>query len=461
MGAFILAPDVALRSWERVPFAFIRRFDAVPHPLSLEKFEVAAACDGVSDIPETPALASLLDRGVIVACEPGAARLDAWQRWRMHPYRVMPWMALEITGRCNYNCLHCFNAEDNGRLQSELSLAQAESLLDQASETGVQAVLITGGEPLVHPRFSEIVAAVYARNMFVHELNTNGRLLTHEVIEGLRRFGPLPELKISFDGLGYHDWMRNKQGAEGETLRAIRLSLGEGASVRAQVNANRRNRESIRPTVELLAQMGVQRIRVICTTATPRWEQNAPGETFGWEEFFQLALETSSWYIRSGLPAELDFWHAVTLRPQTRTFTLSRARFNSRTYRETSPICDVINGMPAVCADGQVCPCLQYSGTLNAHGISLGNALESGLLPLLREGRYFEVAHATIGDRLARGEKCASCEWNTWCAGGCPALGFLASGCTDFLAHDPTSCIFFENGWFDRFAEALSDWSAG
>ena len=459
MGYYILAPDVALRSWEGTPYTAVRRFADMPLRLSPEDFHTALACDGMTELPVSPELIRLEEIRIIQPCGKGERSLSPWQRHRRYPCRVMPWLSLEITGRCNYNCLHCFNAADNARLTSELSPEQYGRVLDDAAAAGIQAVLITGGEPLVHPRFADIVKAVYSRDMFVHELNTNGRLLTSGVLDLFRSLGYLPEIKISFDGLGFHDWMRDHVGAEQETLAAIRLCVEEHVPVRVQVNANRRNKESIRPTLRFLSKMGVPRIRVICTTATPRWAENAPDASFTWDEYLEFALDEASSYAGDDCEAELDFWQIITMKPAIGSYRFHRVLYNSEDYRSTRPICMTMNGMPAVGADGELFPCMQCQGTQNAYGISLGNVLQDGLLPLMQGGRYCDIAHATVYKRLLQNSKCLFCKWYIWCVGGCPALGFLHSK-GDYLAHDPTACTFFEGGWVERFEQALPGWTS-
>lgn len=99
-------------------------------------------------------------------------------------------------------------------------------------------------------------------------------------------FGFKPETKISFDGLSFRDWMRGCEGAEQDALRAIKLCVDAGFPTRVQMNINRKNRDSILPSLARLDDMGVGRVRVIPTTPSTRWEMNAQGQSMDWGEFF-------------------------------------------------------------------------------------------------------------------------------------------------------------------------------
>ena len=220
-------------------------------------------------------------------------------------------MNLMITGKCNYNCLHCFNAADNAPLMSEWSLPDAEKLLDDARDCGINAFTITGGEPMCHKNFFEIIEGIYSRGMFVEELNTNGYYITRETLEKMRKIGCEPLIKISFDGLGYHDWLRNRKGAEEDALRAIKLCVENGFRVKVQTNVHKKNAESILPTAEMLDSVGVDEMRIIRTTEAPRWNANANGLTLGLEEYYEKMLEILKKYTKGKHNMSIDTWQFV------------------------------------------------------------------------------------------------------------------------------------------------------
>ena len=136
-----------------------------------------------------------------------------------------------ITGKCNYNCIHCFNAADNAPLMSEWTMDEMNKLLDKARDCGINAFTITGGEPMLHKNFFEIIEGIYSRGIFVEELNTNGHFINMAALERLKSIGCVPLVKISFDGIGYHDWMRNHKGAEQTALEAISLCVENGSHI--------------------------------------------------------------------------------------------------------------------------------------------------------------------------------------------------------------------------------------
>lgn len=50
MTRFLLNKDIALRSWNKLPFAYFRRGENLPHVIDRREFTTLLYCDGTEDI---------------------------------------------------------------------------------------------------------------------------------------------------------------------------------------------------------------------------------------------------------------------------------------------------------------------------------------------------------------------------------------------------------------------------
>jgi MoaA/NifB/PqqE/SkfB family radical SAM enzyme len=191
---------------------------------------VVYALDGRHDIDEdglTDRQRRLLDHlvniGIALPAD-GTQRLEPWQEYRSFPGIHKDNVQWSITGRCNYKCRHCFmSAPDyQGR---DLSLGQCVRVLDQLAENGVYNVSVTGGEPLVSPHFYDILDEMRKRGLLLDTIYSNGELVDERLLDELERRDMHPGFHMSFDGLGWHDWLRGVEGG-GEGLRLRRDEHG-------------------------------------------------------------------------------------------------------------------------------------------------------------------------------------------------------------------------------------------
>jgi MoaA/NifB/PqqE/SkfB family radical SAM enzyme len=81
-------------------------------------------------------------------------------------------MWLELTGRCQLNCVHCY--ADSGPTQNHGTMTAQDWLraIDQAAGHGVGRVCMIGGEPTAHPAFAELLKHALAAGIHV-EVFTN------------------------------------------------------------------------------------------------------------------------------------------------------------------------------------------------------------------------------------------------------------------------------------------------
>lgn len=451
----ILTPNIALRSWWRVPYAYYWKGVRDARKLTKEEYELLCQCDGNTDLEETELLTRLVHQGFVLPCKHRERELTSWQKRRCDN-RYFPAMNWMITGRCNYNCLHCFNASDNAPLMSEFSMDEAIRLLDQAESCGINAFTITGGEPMAHKGFFDILEGIYRRNMFVEELNTNGFYIDQAALDRMKAIGCDPLIKISFDGLGHHDWLRNRKGAEADALRAIRLCIDNGFRVKVQTNVHRRNLDSILETARLLDSMGVDEMRIIRTTEVPRWNENANGATLSLEEYFDAMLAFVEKYSREHHTMKLDSWQFLSVFPTQKCYRMRPVECGCGEYRDSLPVCRGNRGMVAVAANGNVFPCMQMSGYYEARGDLLGNVKESGLQPLLQVGKYLTEVCTTVGELAKTNPTCGACPYFKHCVGGCRAVALTLTA--DKMGVDPSKCLFFQKGYVQKVETTLEGW---
>ena len=452
-----LKDDIALRKWRYVDRAYYKKGVDQAQGVSKEEFETLLICDGEHGLNDNSVVQNLIKRNLIEKCNKG----DKPNEWSMlHEYDnyYFPRMNLMITGKCNLNCLHCFNAKDNAPLNSELSYEDIIKILDQAKDIGVHCFTLTGGEPLVHHRFLDIVKAIYERNMYVFELNTNGLLITQKMLDTLKEIGCNPLIKISFDGIGYHNWIRQHPKAEEMTLKAIELCIKNGFRVKAQVQVNRKNVDVMMDTAKLLDKLGVDEMRIIRTTEAPRWEKNAPQTSLPIEEYYEKMLEFAGILQKSGIKMAVDIWQFLKIFPNLKYYYLVPISCDKDHFNIRIPMCKGNRGMIAVSSKGEVVPCLQMSGYFLEKGISLGNLFKTPLKELVKDSPYLDLAMAPLLKQIVENDKCGNCKYYKACTGGCPALGLLYSKDVNFYHEDITKCIFFENGWYEKVVATLKDY---
>jgi len=100
--------------------------------------------------------------------------------------------SLELTFRCNNNCVHCYcnkSVNDQGEIAKELSTQEVFRILDEIVDEGCLWFLITGGEPLLRPDFKDIYLYAKRKGLLI-TLFTNGTLITEEMTDLLSEWRP-------------------------------------------------------------------------------------------------------------------------------------------------------------------------------------------------------------------------------------------------------------------------------
>ena len=456
-----ICDDTALRKWKFVPRAYYKLDLTEAEGLGEKQFETMLLCDGEHELEESPVLKGLIDLGLVEPCEKGEAPSE-WSRLKEYPHRYFPKINLMITGKCNYNCIHCFNAADNTPLMSEWKYEDALDLIQQAADCGIRSFTLTGGEPMLYKHFMDIVREIYRLKMSVFEINTNGYFINQKVLDELKEIGCDAKMKISFDGLGHHDWMRNRKGAEEKTLAAMKLCIDNGFTVMSQTNVNRVNLESMEKTLDMLDEMGVECTRIIRTTEAARWQQAAGDACLSFPEYYEAMTRLGASYSKKEHRMRLIIWQFMEFDPACRSYKMIPVHFTEGEYRPTYPVCADNRKMIAVSSDGILYPCLQMSGSFYEVGIELDNLHKRRLKDILAGGDLHDKICANLHKLAKENPVCGQCRYYKYCAGGCRAIGIICSvekfekGCEiNYYGEDKAKCLFFNCGWYKKISAAL------
>jgi MoaA/NifB/PqqE/SkfB family radical SAM enzyme len=181
------------------------------------------------------------------------------------PFQVL----VQVTNRCNMRCSFCDFWPNPAPRQEELTADDYWRLSAQLAEQGCFMVSIEGGEPLVRPDITEIVAAFGEVHLPV--LFTNGWFVDEPMARALWAAG-LHQVAVSIDfpEPARQDAKRGLQGGFARAVRALEIlrdtaPLG-GNQVQVMTVLLRENQEDLERLLELSAGLGVGHAMTLLST---------------------------------------------------------------------------------------------------------------------------------------------------------------------------------------------------
>jgi radical SAM protein with 4Fe4S-binding SPASM domain len=170
-----------------------------------------------------------------------------------------PVVVWTMSRRCNLHCVHCYSDSSDTSYRGELTDEEAKGMLEDLAAFRIPALLMSGGEPLYHPRFFE--SAAYAKSLGLRlTLSTNGTLIDETVAERIKAIG-FSYVGISFDGLGaVNDRFRGRRGAFDMALNGLRHLKAVGQKVGLRFTLTRRNFDALPEIFELVEREGIDRV---------------------------------------------------------------------------------------------------------------------------------------------------------------------------------------------------------
>ena len=315
-----------------------------------------------------------------------------------------------LTDGCNLACRHCWLApgyDKNGDKSRFLPKETLAVIIDEALPLGLKAVKLTGGEPLLHPDFTNLVRMT-ADNGLRLNVETNGLRCDAAVAREIARL-PHKSVAVSLDGVNAatHDRSRGVAGAFKKTCAAVRHLAGAGVPPQIIMTVMAANVDQVAPMITLAENLGAGSVKFNVVQPTAR------GETLYQES---LALD---------IKAVMDLGERVQreLAGQTKLkvffdFPMAFRSLKSMFYGGGCSVCGIF-GILGVLADGHYALC-----GIGSHVPELvfGEAGKDRLADVWRDNDMLKAIREGLPERLEG--VCSRCLMKRRCLGACLAQNY-------------------------------------
>ena len=325
-----------------------------------------------------------------------------------------------LSDNCNLRCRHCWieprftdGKPDPSRFVDVDALRGA---VREARTLGLRTAKLTGGEPMLHPRFMEVVDLLTAEGLSLN-METNGTLLTAEAARHLKDKTRVTSISISLDGRDAqtHDAFRGVAGAFDSALRGLSY-LADAGLRKTQVimSVHRGNRAQVEAVVSLAAAHGAGSVKLNPVSRTGRGTaMHERGEAMDFDEQMELAR-----YIDGDLGPRAPISIILNLPPALSSLRRLQGTGGCCGDCGVRGILGILGtNQYALCGIGSTCPELVYGqlGRDSVRDIWLSNPT---VLYLRR----------ALADVDAFPGICARCMFARVCRTGCVANNYSESG---------------------------------
>lgn len=142
-------------------------------------------------------------------------------------------LELEITGRCQLECSHCYASSGPQGTHGELRASDWQRVIGKAADMGVPRVQFIGGEPTLHPDLPDMVRSALTWGLEV-EIYTNLVRVTPEMWELFMQPGVLLATSYYSDDAAAHDAVTRRH-SHARTRANIDMAVASGIPLRVAV----------------------------------------------------------------------------------------------------------------------------------------------------------------------------------------------------------------------------------
>jgi radical SAM protein with 4Fe4S-binding SPASM domain len=331
-----------------------------------------------------------------------------------------------VTKACNLRCLHC-HVSANDAMKDELNLQEAMRAIDEMAALGTQALIFSGGEPMLRKEFVLTLAEHCVDAGIIPAMLTNGVLINHQTAMELKDAG-IMALGIPIDSVipECHDQLRNVPGTFAKAVKAVQACIDIDLEVVITTMALKDTFDEIPRRIDFLADLGVEQVAVYDLVPVGR------GKDVMDQAMTQTQRESLIRYLQQTQETRdmvFTMSGGIPLYPE---IVLEMHRFNDTKPRDLllkefwihNPVgCHAGIFYFSLRPNGDVYPCTFLP-------VTAGNIREQSLTSIwCNSGILNELRERS----LLKGQ-CGRCEYRGTC-GGCRGRAYACSG--DYLETDP------------------------
>lgn len=338
---------------------------------------------------------------------------------------------LFLTRKCNLGCQHCYIRGVGPQARDvDFNLETIEGLIQQARPHGLRKVKVSGGEPMIHPEFMDIMHFLGSIGLAELVLETNATLFKTDMVAELEK---LPNLTI-FVSLDHfdpekHDEFRSKSGAFTKTAQALQEIGASSIQSVVTTTANRYNYDKVPAIIDLVTSWGIDKHRTLMNIHPIGNARSHLDNALSLEECTAMVLAVRQTDAFKSGRAYL---------------TLPPALMPLENFHGVHT-CGWGDNVLGILSTGEISMC---SASYDDPEMIAGNAFEQPLMDLWRNSPFFENLRA-IGAGDVKGV-CSNCIFYKVCRGVCKISSYSHYGEKD--APYPLCQEMYNAGLFPKYA---------
>jgi radical SAM protein with 4Fe4S-binding SPASM domain len=312
-------------------------------------------------------------------------------------------------------------------MPNELNLQEATAAIDEMHSLGTQAVIFSGGEPLLRKDFVLALAQHCDDLGIIPAMLSNGLLITPHTALQLQEAG-IKAIGIPIDSVipECHDRLRNLPGTFEKAVQAIKTCLEIDLEVVVTTMALKDTYSEMPQRLEFLSELGVDEVAVYDLIPVGRGKEvmdNAMTQEQRVNLIRWLQSEQENTEMVFAMSGGLPMYPEIACEMHRNHGTKAKDLLIKEFWIHQGIGCHAGNMYFSLRPNGDIYPCTFLP-------IKVGNIREQSLTEIWRNSQVLN----TLRQRQSLKGKCGTCEYREGC-GGCRGRAYACTG--DYLETDP------------------------